>query len=312
MRSPECGRSRRALPRAAPPRKAAGDGPPVRRPSRSRLRSGMIGARQAKRPAGAGDGSRGVHRAAEPMARRSRPQSRRGGAAADHRPLRAAGRGEDHPDARGSAKDARGTAAGPSASRSMTSICHTPSSARWRGAIPDNRFLQHRGYPGTHDVDLGVRVLTALKSLEAGLEPGGSGLRPLRLRRRRRSATGQAAGGASTARSTSSCCEGWMLGFTPVAAARVADPGLRAINDLLRGYARWHALLDGFIWLEPEDHLLRARVAGGGGGAGDRRRQGGDDPGAVPGLRRSLPPGICDLYARPAPRGRRPGARTCT
>ena len=47
-----------------------------------------------------------------------------------------------------------------------------------------------------------------------------------------------------------------MLGFTPVAAARVADPGLRAINDLLRGYARWHALLDGFVWLEPEDPLF--------------------------------------------------------
>ena len=25
---------------------------------------------------------------------------------------------------------------------------------------------------------------------------------------------------------------------------------------LLRSYAAWHALLDGFIWLEPEDHMF--------------------------------------------------------
>ena len=33
---------------------------------------------------------------------------------------------------------------------------------------PGNRFLQHRGYPGTHDVAGGVTVLTALRSLGAG------------------------------------------------------------------------------------------------------------------------------------------------
>jgi len=31
-----------------------------------------------------------------------------------------------------------------------------------------NRFLSHRGLPGTHDVDLGLSTLLAMKSLEAG------------------------------------------------------------------------------------------------------------------------------------------------
>ena len=47
-----------------------------------------------------------------------------------------------------------------------------------------------------------------------------------------------------------------MLGFTPVEDAHLADPALQAVNELLRSYAAWHALLDGFIWLEPEDHMF--------------------------------------------------------
>jgi len=50
--------------------------------------------------------------------------------------------------------------------------------------------------------------------------------------------------------------EGWMLGFTPVEDAHLVDPALQAVNELLRSYAAWHALLDGFIWLEPEDHMF--------------------------------------------------------
>ena len=50
--------------------------------------------------------------------------------------------------------------------------------------------------------------------------------------------------------------EGWMLGFTPVESAHLADPALQAVNERLRSYAAWHALLDGFIWLEPDDHMI--------------------------------------------------------
>jgi D-glycerate 3-kinase len=119
---------------------------------------------------------------------------------------------------------------------------------------PDNRFVQHRGYPGTHDVDLGVRVLTALKSLasEASVElpvydrsaHAGAGDRlPVSDWRRIEGPLDLVV------------LEGWMLGFTPVAAADLADPDLRLVNDFLAEYAAGHALLDGFGWLEPEDHL---------------------------------------------------------
>ena len=118
---------------------------------------------------------------------------------------------------------------------------------------PGNRFLQHRGYPGTHDVGLGVRVLSAIKSLK----PGSSLVVPV-YDRSAFAGAGDRLDEADWRRVDGPLdlvvLEGWMLGFTPVATARLSDPGLRAINDLLRGYARWHALLDGFIWLEPEDH----------------------------------------------------------
>jgi D-glycerate 3-kinase len=40
----------------------------------------------------------------------------------------------------------------------------------------DNPFLQQRGYPGTHDVGLGVSVLTALKTTESRFMPETFGL----------------------------------------------------------------------------------------------------------------------------------------
>ena len=118
-----------------------------------------------------------------------------------------------------------------------------------------NRFLLHRGYPGTHDVTLGVSVLTALRTLRAGSSmrlPGydrsafeGTG------DRLPESALREVAGPLDLV-----VLEGWMLGFTPVESAHLADPALQAVNELLRSYSAWHALLDGSIWLEPEDHLF--------------------------------------------------------
>ena len=120
---------------------------------------------------------------------------------------------------------------------------------------PGNRFLQHRGYPGTHDLALGVRVLTALRTLRAG-----SSVRLPGYDRSAFDGTGdrlpesdwrEVAGPLDLV-----VLEGWMLGFTPVESARLADPTLQAVNELLLSYAAWHALLDGFIWLEPEDHMF--------------------------------------------------------
>jgi hypothetical protein len=42
-----------------------------------------------------------------------------------------------------------------------------------------------------------------------------------------------------------------MLGFSPVAGEMLSDKDLLVINRALAAYQAWHALLDGFIWLEP-------------------------------------------------------------
>jgi D-glycerate 3-kinase len=119
----------------------------------------------------------------------------------------------------------------------------------------DNPFLQQRGYPGTHDISLGVSVLTALKTLRAG-----SCLKLPVYDRSALEGLGDRLPKSDWRRVDGPLdlvvVEGWMLGFTPIEDELLSDPSLRVINDLLRSYAAWHSLLDGFIWLEPEDHLF--------------------------------------------------------
>lgn len=114
------------------------------------------------------------------------------------------------------------------------------------------RFFAHRGYPGTHDVALGTRVLEALKSIGANGE--------VRVPSYDRSAFM----GQGDRRPESSwprrkgpldlvVVEGWMLGFLPVAASTLADPSLGPVNESLKAYSAWTAMLDAFIWLEPTD-----------------------------------------------------------
>jgi D-glycerate 3-kinase len=138
----------------------------------------------------------------------------------------------------------------------------------------DNPYLQHRGYPGTHDVHLGTRVLTALKNID---EHGRVALP---------SYDRSAFGGAGDRRPDSDwpiaeapldgvILEGWMLGFTAVQRDTLPDAHLRLINEYLRRYSAWLDCLDAFVWLEPEDPLFvldwrveaeeRSKAAGQGG-----------------------------------------------
>jgi D-glycerate 3-kinase len=119
-------------------------------------------------------------------------------------------------------------------------------------AHPGNRYLQQRGLPGTHDVALGTRTLEALRALGAG----GSAALPAydksafsgRGDRRPEAEWRRLDGPLDIA-----ILEGWMLGFVPVEPATLADPPFRLVNAALAAYADWHARLDAFIWLEPED-----------------------------------------------------------
>ncbi|MDP1916146.1 MAG: hypothetical protein Q8L14_07865 [Myxococcales bacterium] len=106
---------------------------------------------------------------------------------------------------------------------------------------PGNPLLEHRGYPGTHDVELGARVLQALrdghdvdvprydKSAHGGRGDRSDEVTPIR------------------GRVDVVLLEGWMLGFRPV--EHVVDERLRVPNDALRTYAAWNDRLDVLISL---------------------------------------------------------------
>lgn len=119
-------------------------------------------------------------------------------------------------------------------------------------AHPGNPYLEHRGYPGTHDVALGVRTLTALTAIEAGAS--------LRV-----PAYDKSAHGGRGDRAPESdwrvvegpldvvLVEGWMLGFTPVPESTLPDPMMAAPNRALAHYAAWYALIDRWIVLRAAD-----------------------------------------------------------
>jgi D-glycerate 3-kinase len=120
---------------------------------------------------------------------------------------------------------------------------------------PGNPSLLHRGYPGTHDVALGLRQIETIAALRSG-EPtlvavydksGHEG----RGDRAPRSAWRRVSGPVDLL-----IVEGWMLGFSPVDEATI-EPALRAPNALLAAYAAWHRKLDAFVLLslDPRDSL---------------------------------------------------------
>lgn len=124
---------------------------------------------------------------------------------------------------------------------------------RLAAAHPGNRFLEHRGYPGTHDVARGVRTLEALRDGRDVELPcydksahGGRGDRSEQTI-------------AVKGRFDLVLLEGWMLGFTPLP---VAPRGLEVINEKLADYEAWHRLLDVMVCLRAKDpaFVLRWRT----------------------------------------------------
>jgi D-glycerate 3-kinase len=129
---------------------------------------------------------------------------------------------------------------------------------------PRNSLLQQRGYPGTHDIELGVQKLVELRKATA--TGGGSGSDPSQSSSVRIPYYDKSKHKGQGDRLPKSewteihgpldllFLEGWMLGFTPLAAS---DPRLNAdtleINQLLGQYQRWHKQLDAFIHLIPHD-----------------------------------------------------------
>ncbi|HUL74078.1 MAG TPA: hypothetical protein VLT86_13310 [Vicinamibacterales bacterium] len=135
---------------------------------------------------------------------------------------------------------------------------------RLAAAHPGNPYLEHRGYPGTHDVGLGERTLNAL----AGLGRDADG-RATRVPVYDKSAHGGRGDRApDTAWRDVSApldlvfIEGWMFGFTPVPDASITDAHFRAPNRALEAYERWYRFLDAFVLLRATDpnFVLKWRV----------------------------------------------------
>lgn len=129
-------------------------------------------------------------------------------------------------------------------------------------AHPGNRYLDVRGYPGTHDVPLGARTLDALLTAREGER--------VRVTRYDKGAF-DGAGDRAPASAWSSLegpfdvvlFEGWMLAFEPVADEFVRDdPAFAECNALLRGYAAWRARVDRWVLMEGErvEHVIGWRV----------------------------------------------------
>jgi D-glycerate 3-kinase len=124
-----------------------------------------------------------------------------------------------------------------------------------------NPYLEHRGYPGTHDIDLGEETIDALKHAGAATR--------VRIPVYDKSAHG---GRGDRAPATAwrdvdgpldlVFVEGWMLGFETVDNDLVEDPHLRVANGQLPPYGRWHRQLDAFVVLRALDDrfVLRWRV----------------------------------------------------
>jgi D-glycerate 3-kinase len=114
---------------------------------------------------------------------------------------------------------------------------------------PGDRSMEHRGYPGTHDVAFGDAVLGRL----ALLGPGEEALVPV---------YDKSAHGGRGDRAPESAWravvgpvdviffEGWVLGFSQVSEVGL-DPLLAAPNAYLPAYDAWSRRLDFFIHMHP-------------------------------------------------------------
>jgi len=122
-------------------------------------------------------------------------------------------------------------------------------------ASPGNPYLEHRGYPGTHDIELGERTLSALRAL--GPDSTGLAVAVPVYDKSLNAGRGDRLPAAGWRRVEGPLdvvfVEGWMLGFTAVDEARLTDPALVEPNRALPAYGRWLRLIDAIVILRAAD-----------------------------------------------------------
>ena len=128
-------------------------------------------------------------------------------------------------------------------------------------SFPDNPYLQHRGYPGTHDLQLGIETLNQLKNIQT--------LKEVKLPRYDKSKNEGRGDRLSQSHWPTVqppldvvMFDGWMLGFQPIQSTLISNPHLRLINSNLKKYEAWINLMDAFLFLNPEDthNIINWRV----------------------------------------------------
>jgi D-glycerate 3-kinase len=135
------------------------------------------------------------------------------------------------------------------------------SQVRLAAAHPGNPYLEHRGYPGTHDVALGESTLIALQNIRSG-----ETVRVPVYDKSKHAGRGDRLPEAEWREVTGPLdvvfVEGWMLGFSPVPGTRLEDSWLVEPNRALESYDRWYRHLDCFVTLRAMDptYVLRWRV----------------------------------------------------
>ena len=114
-----------------------------------------------------------------------------------------------------------------------------------------NPYLQSRGYPGTHDVTLGVEILKSLRNIKSEercqiprYEKSAHGGKGDRLPQ---DLWSEVAGPLDFV-----FFEGWMLGFQPLK-DNLPDARLEPVDAFLERYSEWTDLLDAFIHLKPKE-----------------------------------------------------------
>lgn len=126
---------------------------------------------------------------------------------------------------------------------------------------PGNPYLQPRGYPGTHDIDLAVRTLVAARGLKKGE-------RMLLPRYDKSAFAGQgdryrkARWPEITGPVDLILFEGWMLGFSSKPELTKNNRNMLQINDFLKKYGVWNDLLDAFLHLDSDrlENVIKWRV----------------------------------------------------
>ncbi len=122
----------------------------------------------------------------------------------------------------------------------------TNSDQKRLASLSKNPYLKQRGYPGTHDLPLGLTTLNKLKNAEPCALPV--------YDKSKYQGQGDRADESSwpliDAPQEIVILEGWMLGFVPQ--TKVKDSHLNEINEYLKDYEVWLNFINLFIILTPK------------------------------------------------------------